>query len=390
MIYDKAFFDQPLQRQGTRSVKWDAAAKAGADALPMWVADWDFRCAEPIVQALKDRAAHPCYGYTHDDANDAGAFCGFWLRRHQLHIDPEQTFMLPCVITGLRLAVRCFAEKGEGVIYMPPVYAPFCASIEMNGRKPLAAPLLADSQGRYSMDFDAIENHLRNGAKCILFCNPHNPVSRAWAKEELQRLVDLANSYHAVLVSDEIHADFVYKPHVFVPMLSLKDAGRCTVVCASASKTFNVPGIQQATMVSFNPELLGRIRTEAECAGVTSGNTFALVATQQAYSACDAWLDGLLAYLEESREILRTEIARLLPRAVLTPIEATSLCWLDLRAYAPTCEELDARLRAHGLILNRGEMFDAALGQGFMRLNFGCPHETLREGLNRLAAAMNE
>ena len=143
-------------------------------------------------------------------------------------------------------------------------------------------------------------------------------------------------------------------------------------------------------MVSFAPELLSRMHSEGECAGVTSGNTFALAATRQAYTACDDWLDGLLTYLEESREILRTEVRRLLPQAVLTPIEATSLCWLNLRAYANTCDELDKRLRAHRLILNCGDMFDKQLGQGFMRLNFGCPHQMLREGLNRLAAAMNE
>lgn len=390
MKYDKAFFDKHVERVGTRSVKWDAAAKISPDMLPMWVADWDFQCAEPIVQALKDRAEHPCYGYNIDDGNDEKAFCSYWQRRHALTVQPEQTYMLPCVVTGLKLCARCFAKKGESIVIMPPVYGPFRASVEINGRVAAAAPLIPDAAGRYDIDFAAVEARLQEGAKAVFFCNPHNPVSRAWVKEELQRLVDLCNAYNAILVSDEIHADFVYSPNTFIPMLSLNGAENCVIAMASASKTFNVPGLEQSMILSYNPDLLEMIRKEAESAGVTSGNTFALAATQKAYTECDDWLDGMLVYLEESRQIIKEEIARLLPKAVLSPIEATALCWIDLRAYAATCEEIDTKLRAKGLMLNRGTFFDAALGEGFARLNFACPHDRLKEGLARLAAAFNE
>ena len=315
---------------------------------------------------------------------------GYWQRHHDVTIAPEQTYMLPCVVTGLKLAARAFTKPGDAIVLMPPVYGPFRQSIVCNHRKPAAAPLVSDAQGRYSMDYAAIEAQLKSGSRCVFLCNPHNPVSRAWSREELQRLLNLCLAYQAVLVSDEIHADFVYEPNHFVSALTLEGNEQCVLALAAASKTFNVPGLQQAMAMSHNAQLLAALKEEGECAGVTSGNSFALPATQAAYTECDDWLRGLKDYLEESRSILTRAVPQLLPRAVLSPIEATCLCWLDLRAYAPTCEELQRRVKKHHLVLNDGTFFDETLGQGFLRLNFACPHARLLEGLKRLAEAMND
>lgn len=390
MKYDFSFFDQSISRFGTRSEKWDDPVHCGPEDLAMWVADWDFRCAEPIVKALQERAMHPCFGYNSPDPNDELSFCAYWERRHQVKILPEQTMMMPCVVTGLKLAVRVFSNPGDSVIITPPVYGPFHFSIRDNDRIIAKAPLKADENARFFIDYETIETLLKNGAKCILFCNPHNPVSRVWSYEELKQLVDLCIQYNAVLISDEIHADFVYKPNEFISALRIPGAEKCVVTLASASKTFNIPGLQQAMAVSYNADLLAKLKKESNAAGVTSGNTFALAATQKAYSECDDWLDGLLAYLEESKKIVETEIPRLMPKARLTPIEATCLCWIDLRAYAPTTEELSAKAKKHHVVFTGGTFFDEALGEGFLRLNFGCPHAMLREAIKRLANAMNE
>jgi cysteine-S-conjugate beta-lyase len=387
--YNEAFFDAGVERKNTHCVKWDAS-KVGDEDLPMWVADWDFACPDPIVQAVRQRAEHPCYGYCADDPQDEITFCDYWQRHHGVSIKPEETYMMPCVVTGLKLAARVFANADEKIVLMPPVYGPFRKSVECNHRVPAVAPLVPDQAGRYSMDFDAIEAQLKDGARCVFLCNPHNPVSRAWSREELQHLLNLCLSYHAVLVSDEIHADFVYEPNRFVSALALDGNEQCVIAFAAASKTFNVPGLQQAMAVSHNPQLLSALREEGECAGVTSGNVFALAGTQAAYRDCDDWLEGLKNYLEESRTILTRAVPQLMPKAVLSPIEATCLCWLDLRAYAPTCEELQRRVKKHHLVLNDGTFFDKTLGEGFLRLNFACPHARLLEGLKRLAEAMND
>ena len=390
MKYDFSFFDKGISRFGTRSEKWDDPVHCGPDDLAMWVADWDFACADPIVNALQERAMHPCFGYSSPDPKDAESFCDFWGRRHHVKITPEQTMMLPCVVTGLKLAVRVFTHPGDPVIITPPVYGPFHFSIEENERVIAKAPLKSDDSARYYIDYDAIEAQLKAGSKCVLFCNPHNPVSRAWSFDELKKLVDLCIAYDAILVSDEIHADFVYTPAEFISALRIPGAEKCVITLASASKTFNIPGLQQAMAVSYNANLLSKLNKEASAAGVTSGNIFALAAAQKAYSECDDWLDGMLAYLEESKRIITAELPVLLPKARLSPIEATSLCWIDLRAYAPTTEELSAKAKKHHVVFTGGTFFDSALGEGFLRLNFGCPHAMLREALKRLAAAMNE
>lgn len=390
MKYDRSFFDAGIPRAGTRCVKWDVADLVGPGDLPMWVADWDFRCAEPIVEALKKRAEHPCYGYSCSDPKDQEAFCGYWQRRHQVNIRPEETCMLPCVVTGIRQMVLTFTQPGDGVIIMTPLYGPFHDAVNRSGRRMVDIPLIKNSDARYDIDFESVENALRGGVRMILFCNPHNPVSRAWSKDELTRLANLARKYGALLLSDEIHADFVYKPLEFVSILNIPEAADCSLMLAAASKTFNVPGLQQAMAVSRNADLLKRFSDSVEMQGITSGNAFALPATQAAYTQCDDWLDGMLDYLDESRGIIREEIARLLPQAVLTPIDATALCWIDLRAYCPDGAELNRRIRANHLVLNEGSWFGKENGNGYMRMNFACPHAMLREGLKRLAGALNK
>ncbi|MBQ9195631.1 MAG: PatB family C-S lyase [Clostridia bacterium] len=388
--YDHAFFDAGVSRVGTRSVKWDDPAHCRPGDLPLWVADWDFRCAEPIVQALKDRAAHPCYGYPCSDPADQTAFCDYWQRRHQLAIRPDQTVLMPCVVTGIRQAVLTFTQPGDSVLIMTPLYPPFSDSIRRSERKIWDVPLHKQADARYDIDFQGVEDALKRGVRMILFCNPHNPVSRAWRREELARLVALANAYGALLVSDEIHADFVYKPLKFISMLSIPGAKDCTLMFTAASKTFNVPGLQQATAVSFNKDLLKRFSDHMEMQGVVSGNVFALPATQAAYTSCDDWLDGMLSYLEESRKILFDALKEKLPEAVLSPIEATALSWIDLSAYDPDSESINQKLRSHRVVLNPGTIFGRENGNGFMRLNFACPQASLLEGVDRMSRALTK
>ncbi len=390
MVYDKSYFDSPLDRRGTNSEKWDDEAACPEGAIPMWVADMDFRCAEPITNAILARAQHPCFGYNAANPADTKALCDYWQRRHGLTLTPEHTFMLPCVVTGLRASVDAFTAPGDGVVVFSPVYGPFYRSVEEIGRRVIDCPLVRDENARYFMDYDAIEQALRGGARLVMLCNPHNPVSRLWSREELERLVKLVRQYRAVLISDEIHADFVYKPGVFTPILSLPEAHECAVALLSASKTFNIAGLQQSEAVSMNDTLLLAIKKTANAHGATCGNTFALAATRAAYNECDDWLDGLIEYLDGNRALVADLVKTLLPKAVLSPIDATYLAWLDLRAYGDTCEELSKKLKAHGVVMTGGDFFGKTAGQGFMRLNFGCPRAQIKEALNRVADALNE
>lgn len=387
MIFNEEYFDEGLYRMGTRSEKWDACRKEhGPNALPMWVADMDFPSPPAVQEAVLKRAGHPTFCYTEINEDDDNALINFWQRRHGLTVQREDITMIPCVVTGLRLAALALTEPGEGIIIQSPVYGPFRMSVEGTGRKVMDAPLKRQENGQYDMDFEAIEKQLQAGAKLMMFCNPHNPVSRVWSKEELQTLLDLLNRYNVPLVSDEIHADFVFAPNKFTPILSLQEKNVLSL-CA-ASKTFNLAGLQQADCLCKDESIRTAFRAEMDKAGVRSGNIFALEATRAAYNEGDAWLDGLIAYLQGSYQLLAQLVAEHLPKAVLTPMQGTYLGWLDLRAYGYTTAEMMQRTEKAGVIFTSGTFFGQEAGEGYLRINIGCPRRNIEEAVLRLRVAL--
>ncbi|MGN1369423.1 MAG: MalY/PatB family protein [Aristaeellaceae bacterium] len=386
MKFDEEYFDAGLYRVGTRCEKWDEArTEHGEDVLPLWVADMDFPSPPAVQEAILRRAGHPTYGYTSELPDDFQALIDFWQRRHGLTVKAESLTHLPCVVTGIRCAILALTQPGDKVLIQSPVYGPFRMSVEVTGRTLADAPMLRDKQGRYSMDFDGIEQQFRDGAKLMILCSPHNPASRAWTRDELTRLIDLMDKYNVPLVSDEIHADFVYAPNTFVPVLSITEKNVLSL-CA-ASKTFNLAGLQQACCICPDEGIRAAFRTEMDKAGVRAGNIFALEATRAAYNEGDAWLDGLMAYLDGNRQHLAALVAEHLPKAVLTPMEATYLGWLDLRAYGFHEEELMQRTIAAGVQFTGGKFFGDN-GDGFLRINIGCPRRYITEGILRLKKAL--
>ena len=386
MKFDREYFDAGLYRMGTRCEKWDEARKDhGEDILPLWVADMDFPSPPAVQEAILKRAAHPTYGYTAELEDDHQALIDFWQRRHGLTVEADWLTLMPCVVTGIKAAILALTQPEDKVIITSPVYGPFRMSVAATGRTLADAPMTCDENGRYSMDLAAVEAQLQQGAKMMVLCNPHNPVSRAWAKEELVALVELLDKYNALLVSDEIHADFVYAPHTFHPILSITQKNVLSL-CA-ASKTFNLAGLQQACCICPDEKIRNAFRDEMNKAGVRAGNIFALEATRAAYNEGDAWLDGLMAYLDGNRQHLAAMVAEHLPKAVLTPMEATYLGWLDLRAYGYTSEELSERTLANGVMFTGGKFFGDN-GEGFLRINIGCPRANITEGILRLKKAL--
>ena len=392
MDFSFDYFDQGIDRIGTRSEKWDALfAREKNDALlPMWVADMDFQSPPAVRQAIMERASHGTYGYTEIMDDDHQAVVDFWQRRHGLTLSLKEVVMLPCVVTGLKACVQAFTEPGDGVIVQPPVYGPFYSSIVSNGRKIVENPLIRGEDGRYHMNLPQLEEQLKSGAKMMLLCSPHNPVSRVWTKEELLSLFALLHKYRTPLVCDEIHADFALPPHKFVPALKLTEdnPNAKVVTLAAASKTLNLAGLQQATLFTRHGEMRAKIEKVLSADGVKSGNIFALEGTRAAYEKGDAWLDGLIAYLSAGSKLLARELLEKLPRVKLTPIEGTYLAWLDLKDYGLSCEVLTKRATKAGLALTEGTFFGKEAGESFMRLNFGCPHKNITEAVVRLKRAL--
>ncbi len=388
--FDKAYFDAGVNRIGTDCEKWDGMFEETGDRnrIPMWVADMDFRSAPAIEEALAGVLAWGTWGYTISGKQDAEALCAYWARRHGVAIAPDEVLMSPCVVTGLRVAVRTLTQEGDGVLINPPVYGPFFASIRDNNRKIVESPLMQGEDGRYAMNLADMEGKLASReAKAVMICSPHNPCGRAWDKEELEAVVKLCAKYGAPLICDEIHADFVYAPKKHHSILSIEGAAEIAVMLCAASKTFNVAGLQQSSIVCKNEQMRKAMDAEMNACGVRSGNAFALAATRAAYTGCDDWLDGLKAYLADNRDFVMDYAKKHMPKVCIAPLEATYLMWLDCRALGIEQDELIRRIQdAHVQVT--GGLFFGEQGRGYVRLNIGCPRAQLERALDALKTVL--
>lgn len=389
VAFNSEYFDLGINRMGSRCEKWDAmrAGSGDPEMMPFWVADMDFPSPPTVTEALLARAAHPVYGYTEVADDDYTAAADFWRRRHGIAYTKDELTMLPCVITGMRVTIRACTQPGDGVVVMAPVYGPFRFSVEATGRTTVTVPLIPGSDGRMRMDIPGIDRALAAGARAVMLCNPHNPVGRCWTRTELEELSACVMRHNATLISDEIHADFVYPDHTFTPALDLMSEH--AVAMFAASKTFNIAGLQQAMLACRDVALRDAIRKEIDATGVRCGNLFALEGTRVAYQTGDAWLDGVMTYLDGNRTEIARLVAQYLPKAILHPMEATFLAWLDLRAYGISEKELLARCAKAGVKFSEGSFFGAE-GEGFLRVNIGCPRRFLAVAIRRLAQVVGD
>ena len=390
MKFDQTYFDAGINRIGTECEKWDGmiASSGDLDMIPMWVADMDFPSPPAVKEALASVTERGTWGYTISGKADQEALAAYWARRHHTEIAPESVTLSPCVVTGLKLGLRAVTKEGDGILINPPVYGPFFMSIKANNRRVVESPLVADENGRYSMNLTEMEEKLASGeAKAVMICSPHNPVGRVWSREELTAVAELCRKYGAGLICDEIHADFVYAPGEHASIMSIPQARDFAVMLCAASKTFNVAGLEQSAIVCNHEATRAAIRNDMDASGVKAGNCFALAATRAAYTACDEWLDGLKEYLAGSRDMAAAYIAQHMPKVRVSPLEATYLMWLDCRALGVAQQELLERIAAAHVRVNDG-LFFGEMGRGFIRLNIGCPRSQLMKALEQMKTVL--
>ncbi len=377
-------FDTVPQRLGTDSQKWQKYA--GRDVLPLWVADMDFKAAPAIIAALHARVDHGIFGYARPVKSTVDAVVDAMQRNYGWTIDPSWIVWLPGLVVGLNVVAQAFAEPGDEVLTLTPVYPPFMSAPKNGARASVSVPfVLAD--GRWTIDWDALERAVTPRTKLFYLCNPHNPLARVWRREELVRLGEFCVRHNLVLCSDEIHCDLILDPslpHIPTGLLSPEIAAR-TLTLMAPSKTYNVPGLGTSLAIIPDPALRARflranagIVAEVTCLGFT--------ACEAAYRDCEPWRQALLAALRGNRDYLLETIARDLPGIrVEAPVEATYLLWMNVSALG-LANPL-AHFEQHGVGLSAGEPFGAAKGT-HLRLNFGCPRATLVEAMRRMKAAL--
>ena len=384
-------FDEIIPRRGTSCLKYDFAAERGypEDVLPFWVADMDFRTAQPIIDELTRRVQHGIFGYT-DPGPDYRAALSRWMtEQHGYTPAAGSLVMTPGVVFALAMAVQSFTAPGDAILIQQPVYYPFGAIIRENDRQLVNCPL-ALRDGHYEIDFVKLEQCIvKSNVKLFLLCNPHNPVGRVFTREELSTLATICLQHHVLIVADEIHHDFVRPGFRHTTLASLSaDIAQHTITCTAPSKTFNLAGLQCSNIFIENPALRQKFRRTIDRAGYSQPNALGLFAAQAAYEKGLPWLTELRAYLEENLARTKEFLARELPRVTLIEPEGTYLLWLDFRAYDLSAKALDDLIvHKAKLWLDSGHIFGAD-GEGFERLNIACPWQTLERGLEQLAAAL--
>lgn len=385
-------FDTILERKNTASWKWDKleAVFGTNDLLPMWIADMDFAAPPEVAKAVRERAAHPIYGYATFPPSFYQAITGWLMRRHGWQTSKEWISVTPGVVPAIHIAVQAFTNPGDEIIIQPPVYPPFFRSIRENQRQIIENPLKYEN-GRYEIDFADLERKINPSVKMLLLCSPHNPVGRVWQAEELRKLTELCIKNDILIVSDEIHSDLIFKGRKHIPLASLSpEIAERTITCIAPSKTFNLAGLYTSATLISNPDLKRRFDKVLEVAAIGEGNVFGIAACEAAYTYGDAWLEALLEYLAQNAKYLTDFIGERLPQIKICQPEATYLGWLDFRELGLAPAELrDFLIRKAKVALNDGAAFGSA-GEGFARINFGCPRSLLQEGLERIERAVKQ
>lgn len=384
-------FDEVVDRRGTDCIKHDALRMffGVEDVLPLWVADMDFRTPDFIMDAIRKRLDHEVLGYTYRSDDFYLSVSGWVKRRFGWDIQTEWISFSPGVVSAITASVMAFTAPGDKVIVQTPVYFPFFESVRGMKRRLSENPLKLEN-GRYYFDFEDFESKIDHKTKMLLLCSPHNPGGMVWTKSELERLAEICNRNGILVVSDEIHADLLMEGNKHTPYAMLsEECALNSVVCMAPSKTFNVAGLSTSYVVIPDPEKRKVYERTMRTLHVHMGNIPGTVALIAAYTHGDEWLDQMMRYVQENYFYMEKVLSERLPRVGVMRPEATYLVWLDFRHYGMSDKQLSRFMAEVAKVgLNNGGRFGRP-GDGFMRINIGCPRSVLTEALDRICRAFS-
>lgn len=381
-------FDKVYNRKNTKSLKYDFAKirNKPEDVLPLWVADMDFKVSSYVEDALVELAKHGIFGYSEVETPYFEAVKGWMKKRHNWEPDERWLIKTPGIVFALAMAVKAYTDKGDGVLIMPPVYYPFFEVIEDNERRVISNELVMGEDNRYHIDFvDFEEKIVSENIKLFLLCNPHNPGGRVWTKEELLRIGDICLKHNVIVVSDEIHQDFVFGEAKHTVFADIKEEFLgITVTCTSPTKTFNLAGTQISNIFIADEKLRHAFKKQVDAAGYSQCNVMGLVAGEAAYLYGEEWFEAAKAYIWDNIKFIQDYIDKNLKGVTMTNQEGTYLVWLDFKGTGIPAEEIDRRILYEAkLWLDSGAIFGRS-GEGYQRINAACPRSILEEALNRI------
>lgn len=378
-------FDKEIAREESGSIKWDfRESRGGRDIIPMWVADMDFKAPDEVIDVLIKRASHGIFGYTYTSDSYRQAVASWMKKRHNWTIEKDWIVTTPGVVAAFSVAVETYTDEGDKIIIQPPVYHPFKKVIEASKRV-VAENRLIIENNRYTMDFDNLEQLLKDGASMMVLCSPHNPVGRVWTIDELEKLNKLCIKYDTLILSDEIHSDLIMPGYTHNVMADLSSGSNKKIItCTAASKSFNLAGLSCSNVIISDPYLRELLQKRIQKSSISTPNIFGLLATETAYTSCEEWLNELLLYIHDNYSVMKRYIAENLPLIKVTDMEGTYLSWLGFSGYGLADSAIDEILLEKAKVwLDSGTQFGAG-GEGFQRINLACTRKRLITALDRI------
>lgn len=374
-------FDKCENRRNTNSLKWDV----GENELPMWVADMDFKTAPEVIDALKKRVENGNFGYSIVPEEWYQAIQHWWKKRHQFELQKEWLVFCTGVVPAVSCAVKRMTNTGDNIVVQTPVYNIFFNSIENHGRHVLENKLKYDGT-QYHIDYEDLEEKLANPfTTMMILCNPHNPIGKIWSKEELIKIGELCEKHHVVILSDEIHCDLTMPGSSYTPFSSASEiCAQNSITCVSASKTFNLAGLQSAAVIIPNEGIRHKMVRGLNSDEIAEPNVFAIDGVVAAFTKGEVWLDELRDYILMNAKIVRDYLEKEIPSIKLVPSDSTYLLWMDCTKGIGDATELCRFIRTEtGLYLSTGSSFRGN-GNAFIRMNIACSKEQIEDALERL------
>ena len=394
-------FNKLVSRKNTDCAKWDAAELifGEKDIIPMWVADMDIPVAKPITEALRKRTEHEVYGYSIPEPSSViVAVMNRLKKKYGWEVKPEWIVVTPGVVPAVFNAVKAYTEPGDAVIHQDPIYYPFWGAIESNGCRVANNPLKLEND-QYTIDFDDLAAQFQPiyrmaprspRIKMMLLCNPHNPGGRVWTRDELTKMGEIVIKNKAIMVSDEIHCELLFKGYEHVPFAMIsKDFEQNSITCMAPSKTFNLAGLGASVNIIPNDRLRARFN-QVKMGIMPSANIFGLVALEAAYNHGDEWLDQFLDHMQDNLDFLIHYFEKNIQKIKVIKPEGTYLAWLDCRGLNMEAEDLAEFMNKKAKVgLDHGYAFGPG-GRGFERINIACPRSLLEQALKRIEKAVND
>lgn len=387
-------FDEPVNRRGTYSLKWDGGdfiRKAGLsdrydeDTLPLFTADMDLPVAQPIIDALHKTVDHRIFGYSVLPDTYFEAISHWFQVQHDWEIRKEEMIYSPGTVYALSIAVRAFTDPGDGIIIQRPVYPPFTSVIEKNGRNVVNSALKCDDDSYYTIDFDDFEAKAAlPDTKLFLLCNPHNPTGRIFRPDELRTLSEICARNDVVIVADEIHGDLIRLHETFTPIAKVVANADHIVTCTAINKTFNVAGLHCSNIVIANPSLREKFSTTM---GFQLASPFAMAALIAAYNDGQEWLDQLKTYIDGTIDWVADFVADCMPKVKLRPPEGTYTLWLDFSGYKISPDEVHHRIYNQANVLLEDGVKFGEEGLAFQRICVPSPRSMIQEAMRRIEGA---